>query len=296
MQRRVGTLQELLCRYEEREERLRRALNKLRDMVREVRGSSDSVSLTEIEGILDGIARQETLEGLVGEVGSRGSSGTVHQRLTALENATTGVARADVLGTPSPLTGMHLWFTTTMGLVIAQARADEMLSRNCTPEPARSILRGKMMYVTSNLRPDRDTTGGGRVYNFSEYYSGELHDVNTNFTITASRGDWPTIVVSLVTLETPDTTRQILSYEVSGRGAACSSVCVGGRWSVTTGTTPGYGTTTCNSEITADCFLLNGNFHDPGNDVGAATEEQAPYMAYYDAFPNGISFHVIRIG
>ncbi|MDR1609258.1 MAG: hypothetical protein LBR78_00125, partial [Holosporales bacterium] len=52
--RRVGTLQELLCRYEEREERLRRALNKLRDMVRGIRGDSDSVSLT---GIEEGIRR-----------------------------------------------------------------------------------------------------------------------------------------------------------------------------------------------------------------------------------------------
>ncbi|MDR1609573.1 MAG: hypothetical protein LBR78_01810 [Holosporales bacterium] len=49
MQGRVGALRGLLCRYEEREERLRKALNRLRDMVREVRGSSGSVSLTGIE-------------------------------------------------------------------------------------------------------------------------------------------------------------------------------------------------------------------------------------------------------
>jgi hypothetical protein len=54
MQRQVGTLQALLCRYEEKEERLRRALNKLRDMIRGMRGSSDSVSLT---GIEEGIRR-----------------------------------------------------------------------------------------------------------------------------------------------------------------------------------------------------------------------------------------------
>ena len=83
LQGRVGTLQGLLCRYEEREERLRRALNSLRDMLRQARGSSDSVSLTSIEEMITQVsegldrlesgdtevARERTLERLAGEVG-----------------------------------------------------------------------------------------------------------------------------------------------------------------------------------------------------------------------------------
>ncbi|MDR2458873.1 MAG: hypothetical protein LBD43_02160, partial [Holosporales bacterium] len=46
---------------------------------------------------------------------------------------------ASVVGTPSPLSGIHQWFTN-MALTIAQARADAMLDRNCTPEPLRTGL------------------------------------------------------------------------------------------------------------------------------------------------------------
>jgi hypothetical protein len=79
MQRVVGGLQGLLCRYEEREERLRRSLNKLRDVVREVRGSNDGVSLTGIEEILEGVADK------LGTHEDAADSQTVHGRLSMLE-------------------------------------------------------------------------------------------------------------------------------------------------------------------------------------------------------------------
>jgi hypothetical protein len=41
-----------------------------------------------------------------------------------------------------------------MALMIAQARADEMLDRNGTPEPFRAILKNQMTDITSNLRMD----------------------------------------------------------------------------------------------------------------------------------------------
>ncbi|MDR2458998.1 MAG: hypothetical protein LBD43_02815 [Holosporales bacterium] len=47
-----------------------------------------------------------------------------------------------------------------MALTIAQARADAMLDRNCTPEPLRTGLRAAMVVATSGLRPVHETVDG----------------------------------------------------------------------------------------------------------------------------------------
>ncbi|MDR1609269.1 MAG: hypothetical protein LBR78_00180, partial [Holosporales bacterium] len=98
-------------------------------------------------------------------------------------------ARADVLGTPSPLTGMHLWVTSTMGLVIAQARADEMLDRNGTPEPLRSYYRRMMADISSNLRPDRPTAPGSVKWDWLERGTDRTHTVNSHILVTGM--GWP---------------------------------------------------------------------------------------------------------
>jgi hypothetical protein len=75
-------------------------------MLRETRGSSDSVSLTVLEELIIQIVGSlgdgsgsviGRLIALAGEVGERGTAGTVHDRLGALEDEGTGVARADDL-------------------------------------------------------------------------------------------------------------------------------------------------------------------------------------------------------
>jgi hypothetical protein len=137
------------------------------------------------------------------ESGEIGRDDVLSGRLTALEHATTGVARANVVatalalsglqstvrglasvvGTSSPLTGMHLWVTTTMGLIIAQARADEMLDRNGTPEPYRSILRGEMTDITSSLRPDRPVNQPTPWWVWSQRGTAQTQPVNTHFSV-----------------------------------------------------------------------------------------------------------------
>jgi hypothetical protein len=279
MQGVVGTLQGLLCRYEEREERLRRALNRLRDMIREVRGSSDSVSLTGIEEALDGLARQETLERLAdqvgeevvtraviegdtplsetgslhqkattlirgledvrariveieaalqntgsgqgaepgatpeglaqqetletlaGEVGERGTSGTVHQRLTALEHATTGVARAP---------RMEERLNMLEGIVKEHRvhwQVERILAQNQTPEPYRSALLAMMTSSMSNL-------AGGNRYFVETWGNGRAETCMTHIFASAS-GDhcqwYFGAVVKIVTKAVGDTYSQVIT-------------------------------------------------------------------------------------
>jgi hypothetical protein len=185
MQRRVGTLQELLCRYEEREERLRRALNKLRDMLREVRGSSDSVSLTGIEETLDGFARESTLERLQTTAGTlatasalstlattEGNHNTTTQgRLDTLQATAGTLATASALstlagrvGTASPLTGMHLWLNSMLDTMRVHAIATQHLGAIGMPEPHRQLFYEKMTAPNSTLRTDLSGTSYGRYW------------------------------------------------------------------------------------------------------------------------------------
>ncbi|MDR1332806.1 MAG: hypothetical protein LBJ69_00110 [Holosporales bacterium] len=85
----------------------------------------------------------------------------------------------EMIGTPSPLSGIHLWMSDTFALMIAQARADEMLDRNCTPEPLRSLLRAKMTDITSDLRPDRPTQTGSNKRTWTQRGSAVAHLANT---------------------------------------------------------------------------------------------------------------------
>jgi hypothetical protein len=56
----------------------------------------------------------------------------------------------------SPLAGIQLWLNGALGLTMVQARGDEMLDRNCTPEPWRTSIRQAMTHRYSTLWPGQD--------------------------------------------------------------------------------------------------------------------------------------------
>jgi hypothetical protein len=232
-----------------------------------------------------------------------GSGSTVFSRVADVRGAignesTTDSVRGkikdvkDAIGTASPLTGIHAWMMNeAFALMIAQARADEMLDGNCTPEPARSVLRRLMTDKASSLRPDRDTSGG-KAYTFRQFSNGFLYAANTHFIATTRRRS---ISSSVVSLNPPDTSlKQIINQHILANGAVDFLVCVGGLWTVPRYTKSARWTATCTSQTTADYFYIDGNFGRP-DDADSTPVEYQDLMAYKDAFPLNIPFHVIQI-
>ncbi|MDR1333065.1 MAG: hypothetical protein LBJ69_01525 [Holosporales bacterium] len=109
------------------------------------------------------LAREELVHDTHGLAKIKGAIGSEGDAAATLDNTGSLHAKVrrlqDVIGTPDPLTGIHLWLNNALGLMIAQSRADEMLDRNGTPEPWRARFRQAMTHQYSDLRPDRDQTG-----------------------------------------------------------------------------------------------------------------------------------------
>jgi hypothetical protein len=143
-----------------------------------------------VEKIDEAVADPDTgLAAIRGAVGSESdlvTAGTLHSEIRKLRESVNALA---------PLSGVQLYVGSTFSLMIAQARADEMLDGNGMMEPYRARLRRLMVAPDSNLRPENWESSDPTITRWTERHNGLVHTNCTNIYAYRNSDGWSTAYV-----------------------------------------------------------------------------------------------------